>query len=75
MGVFAPAVGIVGAVQAAETLKVLMGIGQPLTGRLLMLDALSMQWRSIKLAKDPQCKVCAEGDTAQHEAAACATDP
>jgi adenylyltransferase/sulfurtransferase len=75
MGVFAPAVGIIGAVQAAETLKVVMGIGQPLYGRLLMLDALSMQWRSIRLGKDPQCKVCGEGDTAQREqAAACATD-
>ena len=59
MGVFAPLVGIIGSVQAAEALKLLMGVGQPLTGRLLLLDALAMQWRSIKLAKDPACKVCA----------------
>ena len=41
MGVFAPLVGIIGSVQAAEALKLLMGVGQPLTGRLLLLDALS----------------------------------
>jgi adenylyltransferase/sulfurtransferase len=75
MGVFAPIVGIIGASQAAETLKLLMGVGESLNGRLLMLDALSMQWRGIKLRKDPDCRVCAGGDTAQREAAtACATD-
>lgn len=59
MGVFAPLVGIIGSMQAAETLKVLMGIGEPLQGRLLLFDALSMQCRIVKLAKDPGCKVCA----------------
>jgi len=58
MGVFAPLVGIVGSVQAAEALKLLMGVGEPLVGRLLLLDALSMQWRSVRLQKDPACKVC-----------------
>jgi molybdopterin/thiamine biosynthesis adenylyltransferase len=58
MGVFAPLVGIIGSVQAAEALKLLMGVGEPLTGRLLLLDALSMQWRSVKLKRDPTCKVC-----------------
>ena len=58
MGVFAPLVGIIGSVQAAEALKLLMGVGQPLTGRLLLLDALSMQWRLVKLRKDAACKVC-----------------
>jgi molybdopterin-synthase adenylyltransferase len=58
MGVFAPLVGIIGSVQAAEALKLLMGVGQPLAGRLLLLDALSMQWRLVKLSKDPACKVC-----------------
>ena len=58
MGVFAPLVGIVGSVQAAEALKLLMGVGQPLVGRLLLLDALSMQWRSVRLQKDPACRVC-----------------
>jgi adenylyltransferase/sulfurtransferase len=58
MGVFAPLVGIIGSVQAAEALKLLMGVGETLTGRLLLLDALSMQWRSVKLKRDPACKVC-----------------
>ncbi len=58
MGVFAPLVGIIGSVQAAEALKLLMGVGEPLTGRLLLLDALSMQWRAVKLKRDPACKVC-----------------
>ncbi len=58
MGVFAPLVGIIGAVQAAEALKVLAGIGEPLTGRLLMLDAMAMQWRSVRITRDPACSVC-----------------
>lgn len=57
-GVFAPLVGMIGATQAAEAMKVLMGIGETLQGRLLLLDALSMEWRNIKLPKDPQCPVC-----------------
>ena len=60
MGVFAPLVGIIGSIQAAEALKLLMGVGQPLNGRLLLLDALSMQWRSVRLSKDPHCAVCAD---------------
>lgn len=59
MGVFAPVVGIIGSIQAAEVLKLLTGMGEPLQGRLLLLDALSMQWRSVRLAKDPSCNVCA----------------
>lgn len=58
MGVFAPLVGIIGAMQAAEALKVLAGIGEHLKGRLQLLDALSMTWRSVKLRKDPRCAVC-----------------
>lgn len=57
-GVFSPLVGMIGTTQAAEALKLLMGIGQPLNGRLLLLDALAMEWRSIKLAKDQACPVC-----------------
>jgi adenylyltransferase/sulfurtransferase len=59
MGVFAPLVGIIGSVQAAEALKLLAGAGETLTGRLLLLDALSMQWRTVQLKRDPACKVCA----------------
>lgn len=58
MGVFAPVVGIVGSTQAAEALKVLARVGQTLNGRLLMLDALSMEWHSVKLIKDAECAVC-----------------
>jgi molybdopterin/thiamine biosynthesis adenylyltransferase len=59
MGVFAPVVGIVGAVQAAEALKLVARAGESLAGRLLLLDALSMHWREVKVARDPACPVCA----------------
>jgi molybdopterin/thiamine biosynthesis adenylyltransferase len=59
MGVFAPLVGIIGSMQAAEALKLLMGIGRDLSGRLLLLDALAMEWRSVRLKKDAACAVCA----------------
>jgi adenylyltransferase/sulfurtransferase len=58
MGVFAPLVGIVGATQAAETLKLIAGIGATLAGRLLILDALTMQWRDLRVPRDPACPVC-----------------
>jgi molybdopterin-synthase adenylyltransferase len=61
MGVFAPLVGIIGAMQAAEAIKCLAGIGATLAGRLLMLDALSMQWHSVRLNRDPKCAVCGVG--------------
>ena len=57
-GVFAPLVGMIGTAQAAEALKLLMNIGESLQGRLMLLDALSMEWRTIKLARDPKCAVC-----------------
>ncbi len=60
MGVFAPLTGIIGTVQAAEALKLLAGTGETLNGRLLILDALSMQWRTVRLARDPVCSVCAK---------------
>ncbi|MBS1171692.1 MAG: molybdopterin biosynthesis protein MoeB [Proteobacteria bacterium] len=58
MGVFAPLTGIIGTVQAAEALKLLIGCGESLSGRLLLLDGLAMDWRSIALARDPACAVC-----------------
>ncbi|MDB5870221.1 MAG: UBA/THIF-type binding protein [Polaromonas sp.] len=58
MGVFAPLVGIVGTVQAAEALKLLCGIGHSLTGRLLMLDGRTMDWNEMKLARNSDCAVC-----------------
>jgi len=59
MGVFAPLVGIVGAMQAAEALKLLTGAGTSMNGRLLLIDALAMELRTVKLARDPGCGVCA----------------
>ena len=58
MGVFAPLVGIIGSMQAAEALKLLAGIGEPLAGRLLMLDGRRMQWSEIAMQRDPECAVC-----------------
>jgi adenylyltransferase/sulfurtransferase len=57
-GVVAPLLGIIGSVQALETLKVLMKIGQRLTGRLLLLDALNMEWHTMRFQRDPACPVC-----------------
>jgi molybdopterin-synthase adenylyltransferase len=57
-GVFAPLVGMIGTTQAAEALKLILNIGESLQGRLLLLDALSMQWHEIKLSRDPVCAVC-----------------
>ena len=61
-GVFSPLVGIIGATQAAEALKLVCGAGTTLNGRLLLLDALDMQWRSIKLRRDPHCAVCGDAN-------------
>jgi molybdopterin/thiamine biosynthesis adenylyltransferase len=59
MGVFAPLTGIVGCMQAAEALKLAAGCGESLNGQLLIIDALALQWRSLKVARDPACPVCA----------------
>ena len=58
MGVFAPLTGIVGTMQAAEALKILTGAGKTLAGRLLLIDALSMDIRTVSVKKDPACAVC-----------------
>jgi len=58
MGVFAPLTGIIGATQAAEALKLLVGCGTSLDGRLLLLDGLAMEWRTVLLGRDPSCEVC-----------------
>ncbi|TRZ67129.1 MAG: HesA/MoeB/ThiF family protein [Comamonadaceae bacterium] len=58
MGVFAPLVGIIGAMQAAEALKILAPIGQALTGRLLMLDGRSMEWTQVRMPRKEGCLVC-----------------
>ena len=61
MGVFAPLTGIIGTVQAAEALKLLIGCGTSLAGRLLLLDGLGMEWREIRVPRDPGCRVCGVG--------------
>ncbi len=58
MGVFAPLVGIIGSMQAAEALKLLSGAGHPAVGRLLMLDGRDMRWTDIRLPRNPHCPVC-----------------
>ncbi len=58
MGVLAPLVGIIGSMQAAEALKLLSGAGTSLAGRLLMLDARSMEWSQLRLRRNPACPVC-----------------
>jgi molybdopterin/thiamine biosynthesis adenylyltransferase len=60
-GVLSPLVGIIGSMQALEALKVLASIGTPLIGRLLLLDAKHMEWRSLKLSPDPECQTCQSG--------------
>lgn len=59
MGVFAPLVGIIGSMQAAEALKLVLDIQPSLAGRLLLLDARAMEWSSIRIARNPACAVCA----------------
>ena len=58
-GVFAPLTGMVGTAQAAEALKLVTGVGKTLAGRLMIVDALHSQWREIRLAREPDCPVCA----------------
>jgi len=57
-GVLAPVVGVIGSLQALEAIKVLLNIGESLCGRLLVFDGLHLEWRSIKLTRDPHCPVC-----------------
>ncbi len=58
MGVFAPLTGIIGAMQSAEALKLLAQAGAPVSGRLLILDALSMDVRAVRFERDPDCAIC-----------------
>lgn len=57
-GILAPVVGMIGTAQATEVIKILTGVGEPLVGRLLLLDALQMEWRQIRLRRDPRCPAC-----------------
>ncbi len=57
-GIMAPVVGIIGAMQALESIKVIANLGEPLTGKVLIFDAMTLNWREMKLMKLPACPVC-----------------
>ena len=75
VGVLAPLLGIVGSIQATEAMKLIVGMGTPLVGRVMVLDALDMEWRTLKLRKDPHCPVCAEADGSDASGVACRSHP
>ena len=58
MGIFSPLVGIIGAIQAAQALQVLIGFGEPLIGRMLLWNARTTQIDQIRIARNPDCPVC-----------------
>jgi sulfur-carrier protein adenylyltransferase/sulfurtransferase len=58
--------GLIGVIQATETIKLILGIGEPLIGRLLLVDALKMRFRELKLRKNPECPVCGTRPTVTH---------
>ena len=58
MGVFAPLTGVIGAMQAAEAIKLVVGAGESLSGRMVMFDAKSADWRTVRVKRDPACRVC-----------------
>jgi molybdopterin/thiamine biosynthesis adenylyltransferase len=66
MGVFAPLVGIIGSLQAAEALKVLAGVGQALSGRLVMYEARQAHWHEVRVPRDPDCPVCRQRPGGDH---------
>ncbi|MBS1269950.1 MAG: Molybdopterin-synthase adenylyltransferase [Gammaproteobacteria bacterium] len=61
-GVLGSVAGLLGCIQATETIKVLLNFGEPLDGRLLLIDARTMEWQSVRLQKDPKCPVCGPPD-------------
>jgi molybdopterin/thiamine biosynthesis adenylyltransferase len=63
LGILGPVVGIIGCVQALEAIKLILGLGDTLCGRLAFLDALSMDWRTIRLRRDPACPICSKQRT------------
>jgi molybdopterin/thiamine biosynthesis adenylyltransferase/rhodanese-related sulfurtransferase/molybdopterin converting factor small subunit len=65
-GVLGVLPGLIGVIQATETVKLIMGIGEPLIGRFLIYDALKMRFRELKLRKDPDCPVCGTHPTVTH---------
>jgi adenylyltransferase/sulfurtransferase len=68
MGVLAPLAGMVGAIQAMEAIKLIVGTGESLSGRLLLIDAKAAEWRTVKVSKDPGCRVCGTASSANTSA-------
>ena len=68
----APLLGIVGSIQATEAMKLIVGTGDTLVGRVVVIDAQTMEIRTLRLRKDPECPVCAREDGADASGAACA---
>lgn len=62
-GVFGALCGVIGSLQAVEAIKILLGIGEPLAGRLIFFDALNMEFRQVKIRRDPECPVCGDHPT------------
>ncbi len=60
-GVLAPLVGVIGSIQALEAIKVITGFGEGLVGQLMIFDAKTMEWRKLRVSKNPDCPVCADG--------------
>ena len=58
MGVFSPLTGVIGTLQASEALKLVGGFGEPIIGKLQLLDARSLEWSTVRVPRDPQCPVC-----------------
>jgi len=57
-GILGSVTGLIGSIQATEVIKVLLNIGQPIFNKLLLIDALNMEWHSVKINKDPKCAAC-----------------
>ena len=78
-GVFGAVAGMLGTVQAAETVKYLLGVGELLTDRVLSFDALTMEWRRVEIKRDPNCPICGENpsitELVEAEQATCAWQP
>ena len=62
-GVLGVLPGVIGIIQATEAIKLILGTGQPLIGRLLLYDALQMRFRELKLRRDPECPICGDHPT------------
>ncbi len=65
-GVLGALPGMIGIIQATETVKLILGLGEPLVNRLLLYDALAMEFREVKIRRDPECPLCGDNPTIDH---------